>query len=309
MAVISSSGYIVDSEEEFQRLLTRPRIAVPTVLLCVAILCAFIASTALAVTGAIPMYWAFVLNTCCSYASYTVLHEASHGLVSTNRALNDWIGRVGFLMVTLTPFFRAYRFLHMTHHQHTNDPHRDPDYFCGQGRAWTLPLRWMFMDSAYVSTYFKPGCYSARPTGEKVEFWLAMLLGASIVTVVVVMGWLVPFLVLYLIPTRVSLFFLAITFDYLPHFPHTSTAEGNKYRATNNRIGMDWLFAPLCIGQNYHLSHHLYPGAPFYRYKRVWLSRKTRHEAENPALVMGWRLAPAPGHLPAPPADYATTAG
>ncbi|MBA3487840.1 MAG: fatty acid desaturase [Lysobacter sp.] len=32
-----------------------------------------------------------------------------------------------------------------------------------------------------------------------------------------------------------------------------------------HRTGLDWIFAPLCVGQNYHLSHHLYPGAPFYR--------------------------------------------
>lgn len=309
MSSASSHRYVVDSEEEFQRLLTRPRVAVPTVALCVAIVAVFVATTALAATGVIPMSVGFLVNTLCSYLAYTVLHEASHGLVSTNRRLNDMIGRVGFMLVTLTPFFRAYRFLHMTHHRHTNDRDKDPDYFCGRGRAWTLPLRWMFMDSAYVSTYFRPGCYSSRPLGEKVEFWLAMLLGVAIVVVMVVMDWMVPFLLLYLVPTRVSLFFLAITFDYLPHYPHTSTADQNKYRATNNRIGLDWIFAPLCVGQNYHLSHHLYPGAPFYRYKRVWLSRKSMHEAQDPALVLGWRLAPAESATTGGSTECATAAG
>lgn len=309
MSSTSNPGYIVDPEEEFHRLLVRPAVAVPTVVLCAAIVVIFIVTTALAATGTIPMSVGFLVNTLCSYLACTVLHEAPHGLVSTNRTLNDMVGRVGFMLVTLTPFFRAYRFLHMTHHRHTNDPDMDPDYFCAQGRAWTLPLRWMFMDSAYVSTYFRAGCYSSRPVGEKVEFWLAMLLGVAIVALMVVMDWLVPFLVLYLIPTRVSLFFLAITFDFLPHFPHAATAAENKYRATNNRIGLDWIFAPLCVCQNYHLSHHLYPGAPFYRYKRVWLSRKTMHEAQDPALVMGWRLAPAQSMMAGRSGECATTAG
>jgi len=283
---------VIDSEYEFRRLMTRPRFAVPTILLFVLIVIAFVTASVLAINGTLPMFWAFVINTTCSYLAYTVLHEASHGLISTNRFLNDNIGRVGFLLVTLTPFFRTYRFLHMTHHRHTNDPDKDPDYFCGGGRAWTLPLRWMLMDSAYIATYFRAGGYSSRPLAEKVEFWLAVLFGAAILTTVCVMGWIVPFLVLYLIPTRVAQFFLAITFDYLPHFPHGAKAQDNKYQATNNRIGLDWLFAPLFVGQNYHLSHHLYPGAPFYRYKKVWLSRKTQHEARNPALVDGYRLAP-----------------
>ncbi len=314
MSSAPSHGYIVDSEEEFQRLVTRPTIAIPTVVLRAAIVAIFIVTIALAATGTIPMSVGLLVNTLCSYLAYTVLHEASHGLVSTNRTLIDMIGRVGFMLVTLTRFFRAYRFLHMTHHRHTNDRDRDPDYFCGQGHAWTLPLRWMFMDSAYVSTYFRPGCYSSRPLGEKIEFWLAMLLGVAIVAVMVVMDWMLPFLLLYLIPTRVSLFFLAITFDYLPHFPHTSTAAQSKYRATNNRIGLDW------TGSSRHCAWARTTIFPITSIrarrsiaKRVWLSRKSMHEAHDPALVMGWRLAPAesaaPGAALGTSTECVTTAG
>ncbi|WP_433884376.1 fatty acid desaturase [Pseudomonas vranovensis] len=292
MNPVPQHGARVDCEDEFRRLMTRPRFAWPTIILFVVIMLAFILSTALAVSDRLAMGWAFVINTLCSYLAYTVLHEASHGLICANRFANDVIGRLGFLLVTLTPFLRTYRFLHMAHHHHTNDPRLDPDYSCGGGRAWTLPLRWLMMDSAYITTYFRNGSYQSRPTAEKVEFWLAWLFAVAVVVTVCLMGWIVPFLVLYLLPTRVAQFFLAITFDYLPHFPHATKAHDNKYQATNNRVGMDWLFFPLFVGQNYHLSHHIYPGAPFYRYKKVWLSRKTRHEAQAPALVPGHRLAP-----------------
>jgi beta-carotene hydroxylase len=285
-------GLIVDSEDEFRRLMQRPAYAWPTIVLTIAIVVVSVAATALALRGAIPVWAAVVLNTACSYAAYSVLHEASHGLISTNRMLNDNFGRIGMLMVSVTPFFRAYRFLHMTHHRFTNDPVKDPDYFCGSGPAWMLPIRWMVMDTAYVKTYFLPGHYDSRPREEKIEFWLSMLFAAVVITVFAFQGWMWEFLVYYFIPTRIALFLLAITFDYLPHYPHDTRADDNKYRATANRVGMEWLLNTLFIGHNYHLSHHLYPTAPFYRYRRVWFARKTLHESNDPALVGALGLAP-----------------
>ncbi len=285
-------GLVIDSEDEFHRLMQRPAYAWPTILLTICIVVVSVVATVLALRGMIPVWLAVVLNTGCSYASYSVLHEASHGLISTNRFLNDNFGRIGMLMVSMTPFFRAYRFLHMTHHRFTNDPVKDPDYFCGSGSVWMLPVRWMLMDTAYIKTYFLPGHYEKRPRAEKIEFWLSMLFAVAVVTVFAFQGWIEEFLVYYFVPTRLALFLLAITFDYLPHYPHDTLAEDNKYRATGNRVGMEWLFNTLFIGHNYHLSHHLYPNAPFYRYRKLWFARKTLHELNNPMLVAAFGIAP-----------------
>jgi beta-carotene hydroxylase len=292
MLKTKQGSLIVDSEDEFRRLMQRPAYAWPTILLAVSIIVISVAATALALRGAIPVWLAMTLNTACSYAAYSVLHEASHGLISTNRLLNDNFGRIGMLMVTVTPFFRAYRFLHMTHHRFTNDPVKDPDYFCGSGPVWMLPIRWMVMDTAYIKTYFLPGHYESRPREEKIGFWLSLLFAAVVIGVLALQGWIFEFFIYYFIPTRVALFLLAITFDYLPHYPHDTRAEDNKYRATANRIGLEWLLNTLFIGHNYHLSHHLYPTAPFYRYRKLWFARKTLHESNNPALVAALGVAP-----------------
>ena len=293
----SKSEQTLAADAQFRELMTRPDFAWPTIALCTLAVAVFAGATIAALLGHIPMLAALLLNTFSSYISYTVLHEGSHGLVSRNRFVNDTVGRIGFLLVTPTPFFKAYRFLHMTHHRFTNDPEKDPDYFCGSGSAWTLPLHWSLMDLAYVATYFRGGVYASRPRAEKVDFWASMLFGAALVGVCVWQGWIVELLVLYLIPTRIAQFVLAITFDFLPHFPHGVKAEDDRFRATNNRIGAEWFFAPLCIGQNYHLSHHLYPGAPFYRYRKVWMTRQAVHQADNPAAVHGWGLSPAASHV------------
>ena len=57
-------------------------------------------------------------------------------------------------------------------------------------------------------------------------------------------------------------------FDWLPHHGLEDTQSENRYRATRNRVGLEWLFTPLMLSQNYHLVHHLHPSVPFYRYLR-----------------------------------------
>ena len=63
---------------------------------------------------------------------------------------------------------------------------------------------------------------------------------------------------------------MAWWFDWLPHHGLTSTQRANRYRATRVRVGMEWLFTPLTLSQNYHLVHHLHPSIPFHRYSATW---------------------------------------
>jgi fatty acid desaturase len=83
-----------------------------------------------------------------------------------------------------------------------------------------------------------------------------------------------------------------LAFDFLPHYPHQAKSPDEKYQSTSNRIGWEWLLTPLFIYQNYHLVHHLYPTAPFYRNLKLWHAKKQFHEAQNPALVDAFSLRP-----------------
>ena len=77
---------------------------------------------------------------------------------------------------------------------------------------------------------------------------------------------------IYLIPERAAMFVLAWWFDWLPHHDLEDTQRENRYRATRNRVGMEWLYTPLMLSQNYHLVHHLYPSVSFCRCLRTWIS-------------------------------------
>jgi ring-1,2-phenylacetyl-CoA epoxidase subunit PaaE len=75
-----------------------------------------------------------------------------------------------------------------------------------------------------------------------------------------------------------------LAFDYLPHYPYDTKASDNEFRATNLKPEYSWLMTPVCLSQNYHLIHHLYPRVPFYRYPWVW------HHAKQELIDAGARI-------------------
>ena len=277
-------------EAALSKLVEKPDYSWPSIGLFIYIMISFSCSTVLAINNSIPIFVAILINALACYIAYTILHESAHGLISKNKYINNATGTLSLLFITPMPFFSTYRFLHMTHHRFVNVPEKDPDYFCGAGPNWSLPFRWMLMDIAYVMNYFTMGFYSTRPKKEKIEFWVATTFGVCLLSYLFTMGYFYQFFLLYFIPTRIALFFLAIMFDYLPHYPHKVTVQEDKYKATNNRIGLEWLLSPLFLGQNYHLSHHIYPNVPFYRYRKIWECRKEFHNANHAAEVKYYKL-------------------
>ena len=77
---------------------------------------------------------------------------------------------------------------------------------------------------------------------------------------------------------------LAWWFDWLPHHGLEDTQRENRYRATRNRVGMEWLFTPLLLSQNYHLVHHLHPSVPFYRYIATWKRNEEAYLERDAAI-------------------------
>jgi len=281
------SPYQADEPVLFQALIQRPKIAWPTVMLLVAAFAMFGLSTFAYVQGVLPLFWAILFNTIAAYLSFTPAHDASHNAVSTNRQINEWVGRVSTAALSPVPFFRIFRYVHMQHHRFTNDETKDPDVYVATGPRWLLPLRWATLDLNYFYYYFKPSVFMGRPKSERRELYLAVLFGVVVFAVVTLMGGFEYYLLLFLLPTRITVIFLALTFDFLPHYPHQAHAKDEPFRCTSNRVGMEWLLTPVLLYQNYHLVHHLYPTVPFYRYLKVWKAKKHYHESQNPAFQYG----------------------
>ncbi len=90
------------------------------------------------------------------------------------------------------------------------------------------------------------------------------------------------------------MFVLAWWFDWLPHHDLEDTQQENRYRATRNRVGSEWILTPLLLSQNYHLVHHLHPSIPFHRYVATWRRNEEAYLEREAAIgtVFGQQLDP-----------------
>lgn len=287
----------IDDPELFKALARKPNIAWPTIALLVAAFVIFGLSTSAYVAGSLSLFWAITLNTIASYMSFTPAHDASHSAVSSNRQLNEWVGRIATVLQSPAPIFRSFRYIHMQHHKFTNDEVKDPDMHVTSGPRWLLPFRWATLDLGYLNFYLRPSVFMKRPKSERRELYLAFLFGAVVLTAVIVAGWLKYYLLLFIIPTRFTAIILALSFDFLPHYPHQAQVREQPFQCTSNRAGFEWLLTPLLLYQNYHLVHHIYPTVPFYRYLKIWKAKNNYHASQDPAIVDAFALTPRPRTL------------
>jgi beta-carotene hydroxylase len=259
----------LSSIPELKEVIKAPKIAWPTVTLFFVVIALFIASTTAGIQGIIPVWCATLLNGFFAYASFTVLHDASHHAVSRIKWINEACGWISLLFLgPMTLSFKTFRFIHIQHHRFTNDPKNDPDFWVSLGPSWIRPLMLASIDINYIRYYFP--LFLKRPKNEIISVFVNMTFTLSIVAILLYLGYGWDMLFYWIIPSRIALFFLALGLDYLPHYPHKVSEAENPYQATSIREGGAFFWSALLIYQNYHLAHHLYPTAPFYRYKKVW---------------------------------------
>jgi phenylacetate-CoA oxygenase/reductase PaaK subunit len=150
----------------------------------------------------------------------------------------------------------------------------------------------MTIDGYYARFYLARR--SSRPRAETVETGFTLLATVAAVGAATATGNLWMAAVVYLIPQRIAITVLAWWFDWLPHHGLEHTQKENRYRATRNRVGLEWLLTPLMLSQNYHLVHHLHPSIPFYRYLRAWRRNEEAYLEREAAIAtaFGHQLTP-----------------
>lgn len=266
-----------------------PKLALPTIGLYLTALTVFILSTTAGIVGLVWMGLTIAVNAFAIFAMFTVVHEAVHYLVSSKRWVNALVGRLAWVFVTPMFSLPAYRYVHLEHHKHVNDDN-DPDVFASRASTWQLPLRWMSAEFFYC-IYYIPRLRS-RPTAEYAETVVLFILSMAGLTVVITTANLLTLAAVFLIPQRIAIALLGWWFDWLPHHGLETMKSGSRYRATRVRVGMEWLFTPLMVSQNYHLVHHLHPAVPFYRDGRMWRRNEKAYLQRNVviATVFGRQL-------------------
>ncbi|KAL6069560.1 Delta(12)-fatty acid dehydrogenase [Balamuthia mandrillaris] len=221
-----------------------------------------------------------ILSSVASFGMFTVLHDSAHRSVSQVRFLNDLFGSLS--MMFLGPFvsFDAFRWVHLRHHKYTNDPQKDPDMWASRGSGAlagvVLPLKWASPEIHYYYSYL-PILFTQRPKSEILTTVGTIFALVSMTVTLSSMGYFSPLFQFWILPSRIAIFFLAFSFDYLPHQPHSVTNDEDRFRTTFylSSAGLIRPFLSLVmLYQNYHVIHHLYPLVPFYRYKQMWHYKK-----------------------------------
>ncbi len=262
-------------------LLRTPANAWPTQLLAALASALLIFSIGGALGGSIALEVSFAMSVVAAVVAFTPMHDASHRSVSKARFVNELVGRI-CATVLASPFL-AFRYAHLEHHKHTNHHHLDPDYYSGKGPRVLLPLRWLTQDLHYYVII--AGAWKKLSRSVKVEVTLNLLLLLGVFSCFLAEGKGLTLLLAWILPVRLAIGLLSFSFDYLPHRPHATTSKENRFKATRviEGPGLTLLF----LYQNYHLIHHLYPGVPFYRYRKVFDSQQ-KQLLDKGMLVTRW---------------------
>jgi beta-carotene hydroxylase len=285
---------LINNKDLFDSLSQEPEFAWPTIILF--FICAgfILGSTWAAIYGYISYLAACFINGTAGYFLFSPMHDAIHSSLGRSKQLNLWVGRISFLFYSSLVAFELMRFIHFRHHRNANSDEDEADGVIQSGPGWFRPLKWPFLDLIYAWKYFGQGYWKERPKSEKRNIIIMALITLVMWPWLVINGYLMELLMLWIIPQRISFFLIAFIFVYLPHVPNDVSEQDNAYRATSIREGMEWLLSPLMMYQNYHLVHHLYPNVPFYRLVKIWNSKLDEHLSHDPAIVSVLGLYPRP---------------
>ena len=197
------------------------------------------------------------------YMALTPAHEAAHDNIGGKRHpwLDVVIGWVSMFML-LGPF-PPFRDIHLRHHAHTNDPEKDPDMWV----AVTGPkLIWRF--ATILLHYYWTYLFPPPTVTSNVMRFIAIgyyFAYCALIAGMVWAGFASTAVWVMIVPAWLALSFLAVVFDWLPHYPHALPGRYSNTRAIPGTVLQVFL-----LGQNLHLVHHLWPRVPWYSYGTVF---------------------------------------
>lgn len=223
-----------------------------------------------------PHWCVFWLNFLALYVLGTVIHDATHGSAHKIFWLNEAMGHGSALLQGFV--YPVFKWVHLEHHAHVNDPENDPDHYVSTGGPlWLIAVRFFY----HEVFFFKRRLWKKGP-------WelLAWILSRSVVVITFFLafhfGYSDYVMNYWLPPAFIMGFLLGLFFDYLPHRPFQET-----HRWRNARVYPGWLTNILLLGQNYHLIHHLWPSIPWYRYQPAYYAVKHLLDEKGSPQTLG----------------------
>ena len=253
-------------------------------------------------------FYTIPLSILGTYTLFPVIHDGSHRTISNIGLCNEIVSYIAGVPFFFAPF-PTWRFIHLRHHQFTNIPEKDPDYYSGGGvkNKLYLPVRWFTHILHYYAYVIKElfrslyknirrkliknnTCELENLINITHDRTIKSSAGILILTITSILinilisvyafknNFIYDLAILWIIPSALSIILLSILFDYLPHRYYETDIRESKYKITNMTHGLftttgkvNKLLALLTCNQlPYHNIHHLYPKLPFYKYPAIW---------------------------------------
>lgn len=214
-----------------------------------------------------PLWWAMLLpHGLLLTFLFTLEHECTHQTPFKTPLLNEVVGRLAGLVLILP--FQWFRFFHMAHHRHTNDPERDPE-LAESGRPETFRdfaiylsgfRYWRAVLRTLMTNAMRPADAPYIPAGRKrVLAWEAR--GMIFIYTALLYAFPVQLFWLWLLPLLLGQPFLRL---YLlaehGHCPAVANMFENTRTTFTNR-----LVRALAWNMPYHAEHHAHPAVPFHK--------------------------------------------
>ncbi|MBN3804362.1 fatty acid desaturase [Paraburkholderia sp. Ac-20336] len=194
-----------------------------------------------------------------------LLHEASHGNLSTHRHTNDYLAHL-LLAPPLLNSLPVYRALHARHHAWLGDPQRDPDLLPSltrDGDQWhDVYVRCLMRFSIFRGSlvgHFSNGKLTGRQRLGILAWWMI----TSLTLAAINPQFSIVFLILWF-GSRITIFHAITTFREMTD--HYGLEPGSIFGFTREIPDHGPLSTLLHPHHNgYHLTHHLFPTVPYHQ--------------------------------------------
>ena len=236
-------------------------------------------------------------------SAYLMLHEAEHGLLHPNRALNDTIGTV--LALFFPAPFHLLRQGHLGHHvRNRTDDEAFDHYFEGDSRLWKnwafynilTGGFWLCIAISNLVLPFRPRLWSAtsahfdRPTEALLESLnprYDRLIRVEAVALLVLHGGLIA---TGLVPWTSWLCLVGafgVSWSSMQYMHHYHT-ERDVHKGARNLRTFRWLDT-LWLNHNWHQRHHEHPHVPWIHLPRIGEGPQGPRESMLQAWLRQWR--------------------
>lgn len=198
---------------------------------------------------------------------FTLQHECVHKTPFATERLNEWVMHICSLLIILPP--THFRYFHLAHHRHTNDPEHDPELQGVQPDTWPrflatitgLPV-WRFHIALTINNALGRCADTFVPAARQADIRreaqvMVAVYGCAALAITLGQTWIFW---CWVVPAIVGQPFLRL---YLMaehgRCPAVANMLENSRTTYTNRI-----VRFLAWNMPYHAEHHAYPTVPFH---------------------------------------------